>query len=183
LNEECDLFIRNCLFVDGSLWFYAKRRDYPRHPIPFTRKKITQTSGRALPTLILPIIILGGILGGVLTPTEAAAGAVVYALFLGFFVYRNLGLKQLYGLLYKNAIVVGIIVVIFSGASILAWLMAMQQIPQMVTNAFLAVTQNKYIILLLINLLLVFVGMFMDITASLLKVGPILAPLATKFRR
>jgi tripartite ATP-independent transporter DctM subunit len=159
--------------------FYAKRRNYPRHVIPLTAGNISRTTGRALPALVLPFIILGGILGGVVTPTEAAAVAVGYALLLGCFVYRNLGLKDLYQVLYKNAVTVGIIAVIVSGASILAWLLAMQQIPQMVAGLFLALTQNKYLILLLINLLLIFIGMFLDITASLLILGPILAPLAT----
>jgi len=159
--------------------FYAKRRNYPRHVIPLTVSNISRTTGQALPALVLPFIILGGILGGVVTPTEAAAVAVGYALFLGCLIYRNLGLKDLYELLYRNAITVGIIAVIVSGASILAWLLAMQQIPQMVAELFLSITQNKYFILLLINLLLVFIGMFLDITASLLILGPILAPLAT----
>lgn len=159
--------------------FYAGRRNYPRHVIPFTVANVTRITGRALAALVLPFIILGGILGGVVTPTEAAAVAVGYALFLGFFVYRNLSLKDLYDLLYRNAITVGIIAVIVSGAYILAWLLAMQQIPQMVADLFLSITQNKYLILLLINAFLIFIGMFMDITASLLILGPILAPLAT----
>ena len=159
--------------------FYAAKRNYPRHIIPLTRENIVRTTGRGLPALVLPFIILGGILGGVVTPTEAAAVAAGYALFLGFFVYRNLTLGDLYDILYKNAITVGVIAVILSGASILAWVLAMQQIPQMVAAFFLSITQNKFMILLLINLFLLFIGMFMDITASLLILGPILAPLAT----
>ena len=158
--------------------FYAGRRNYPRHIIPMTAKNVTHITARALPALVLPFIILGGILGGVVTPTEAAAVAAGYALFLGFFVYRNLGLKDLYDLLYKNAMIVGILAVILSGASILAWLLAMQQIPQMVAEFILSITQNKYMVLALINIFLIFIGMFLDITAALLILGPILAPLA-----
>lgn len=158
--------------------FYAVKRGYPRHVIPMTAKTVYATTKQALAALVLPFIILGGILGGVVTPTEAAAVAVGYALFLGLVVYRNLSWKDLYQLLYKNSITVGVIAVIISGASILAWLLAMQQIPQMVAEIFLSITQNKYMILLLINIFLLFVGMFMDITSSLLILGPILAPLA-----
>lgn len=158
--------------------FYAGKRNYPRHVIPMTLENVTRNTGRAFAAMILPFIILGGILGGVVTPTEAAAVAAGYALFLGFVVYRNLSLKDLYELLYRNAIIVGVLAVIVSGASILAWFLAMQQIPQMVAGIFLSITHNKYLILLLINGFLIFIGMFMDITASLLILGPILAPLA-----
>ena len=116
--------------------FYAVKRNYPRHVIPITLSSLYKTTKQALAALVLPFIILGGILGGVVTPTEAASVAVGYALFLGLVVYRNLSLKDLYYLLYKNSITVGVIAVIVSGASILAWLMAMQQIPQLVAFFF-----------------------------------------------
>jgi len=126
----------------------------------------------------MPIIILGGILGGIFTPTEAAAVAVAYALFLGFVLYRNLTIKDLYLLLLKNSVMLGIIILILSSAAVIAWLMAIEQIPQMVAGFFTSITDNKYVILLLINVLMIVVGMFMDITASLIILGPILAPLA-----
>lgn len=157
----------------------SRKRHYPRNPVNITVGRVIKTTKASLSALILPFIILGGILGGVVTPTEAAALAVGYALFLGMVVYRNITVKDLYGLLYKNVITVGIIAIIVASASILAWVLAMQQIPQKIAGLMLALTQNKYLILLLINGFLIVVGMFMDITASLLILGPILAPLAT----
>ena len=117
-------------------------------------------------------------MGGVVTPTEAAAVAAGYALFLGFVVYRNLSLKDLFKLLLNASVMMGIIALIMSSAAVLSWLLASEQIPEMVAKLFLSITKNKYMILLLINLFMILVGMFMDITASLIILGPILAPLA-----
>ena len=157
----------------------SDRRNYPRHPEKVTIGKIAERTRSAIWALFMPFIILGGILGGVVTPTEAAAVAVGYALFLGFVVYRNLTLKQLYGLFFKNAVIMGILALIVCSAAILAWLLAVEQIPETVARLFLSISKNKYVILLLINIFLIIVGMFMDITASLLILAPILAPLAT----
>lgn len=158
--------------------FVSKKRNYPQHTEKITLQRVWEGTKRAVWGLIMPAIILGGILGGIFTPTEAAAVAVGYALFLGLVVYRSLSLKDLFDLFYKNAVLMGVIGLIISSASVLAWLLASEQIPEMVANGFLSITQNKYAILLLINLFLIFIGMFMDITASLIILGPILAPLA-----
>ncbi len=112
-----------------------------------------------------------------MTPTEAAVIAVGYALFLGFVVYRNLSIKDLYGIFLNTAVTVSVIATIVACATILAWLLSVEQVPQKVAQLFMSLTQNKYILLLLINLFLLLVGMFMDITAALLILGPILAPL------
>ena len=154
------------------------KKNYPKHTEKITMRRLYSGTKKAIWALIMPVIILGGILGGIVTPTEAAAVAVGYALFLGFVVYRNLSLKNLYELLFNGSVMMGIIALIMSSAAVLAWLLASEQIPEMVAKFFLSVTENKYMILLLINLFLILVGMFMDITASLIILGPILAPLA-----
>ncbi|UCH20781.1 MAG: TRAP transporter large permease, partial [Deltaproteobacteria bacterium] len=157
----------------------SKKRNYPRAVEKPTFKQIFVTTKRAALALIMPFIILGGILGGVVTPTEAAAVAVGFALFLGLIVYRNLTIKDLYQLFFRTSMMMGIIALIMSAAAVLAWLLASEQIPEKVAALFLSLTHNKYLILLLVNLFLILVGMFMDITASLLILAPILAPLAT----
>jgi len=157
----------------------SKKRNYPRAEEKPTFKQIFVTTKRAALALIMPFIILGGILGGVVTPTEAAAVAVGFALFLGLIVYRNLTIKDLYQLFFRTSMMMGIIALIMSAAAVLAWLLASEQIPEKVAALFLSLTHNKYLILLLVNLFLILVGMFMDITASLLILAPILAPLAT----
>jgi TRAP-type transport system large permease protein len=158
--------------------FIARRRRYPKHTGKVTFKAALQTSSRAIWILAVPFIILGGIILGFFTPTEAAAIAVALAIFLGVVVYRSLTLKELFLVFYNNARLLGVIGLCLSSAAVLAWILAVEQVPQMVAGLFLSITQNKYIILLLLNLLIVAVGMFMDITAALIIMGPILAPLA-----
>jgi C4-dicarboxylate transporter DctM subunit len=126
----------------------------------------------------MPIIILGGILTGFFTPTEAGAVAVLYGVFVGFFVYRNLNAKVLWAILAKMTHTTSIVFLILATAAIFSWLLAAEQIPQKMANLVLSATTNKYLILLFINLLLLFVGCFMDQTAALLILGPVLAPLA-----
>jgi tripartite ATP-independent transporter DctM subunit len=159
--------------------FIAGKKKYPYHKGSFTIVHFVRNTKRAALALIMPIIILGGILGGVVTPTEAAAVAVGYALFLGMVVYRNLGLKDIFDLFFKTSTLMGVVALILSSAAVLSWLLASEQIPEKVAQLFLSISNNKYLILLLINIFLLIVGMFMDITASLIILAPILAPLAT----
>jgi len=170
------------LMIGVGLMIYTRiisgKRNYPRHTEKVTLRRVFVGTGKAIWALIMPGIILGGILGGVFTPTEAAAVAVGYALFLGFVVYRNLTLKDLFWLFFKNSVLMGVIGLILSSAAVLAWLLASEQIPEMVARSFLAISENKYVILFLVNLFIIFIGMFMDITASLIILGPIMAPLA-----
>jgi len=154
------------------------RRGYPKHTEKMTLQRFFWGTRKAIWGLIMPAFILGGILSGVVTPTEAAAVAVGYALFLGFVVYRNLSLKDLFSLLFNGSVMMGIIVLIMSSAAVLAWLLASEQIPEMVAKFFLSISKNKYVVLFLINFFLILIGMFMDITASLIILAPVLAPLA-----
>jgi len=158
--------------------FISGKRGYPKREEKPTVRKIARATGRASWALFMPIIILGGILAGIVTPTEAAAVAVGYALMVGFFVFRTLTLKDLYQLLYQGSIMMGIIALIMSSASVLAWLLASEQVPEIVAKGFLSVSKDKYVVLLLVNVFLLIVGTLMDITAALIILAPILAPLA-----
>lgn len=170
------------LIIGGTLMVYthfiSRKRNYPKQTEKFSFKGAIKTTGHASGALILPIIILGGILGGIFTPTEAAAVAAGLALFLGLVVYRNLSLKDLYQIFFANAVLLGVIGLCISSAEVLAWILASEQIPEKIANFFLSLTQNKYLILLFINIFLLFIGMLMDIIAALIILGPILAPLA-----
>ncbi|NCC96950.1 MAG: TRAP transporter large permease subunit, partial [Synergistales bacterium] len=130
--------------------------------------------------LLMPLIILGGILSGMFTPTEAAAIAVAYAMVLGFFVYRNLTLKELLPIFLKMARTTGVVFLVIAAASILGWVLTMEQIPMKVANLMLSISDNRYVIMGLILLMLMVVGMFMDIAAALIILGPILHPLAVE---
>jgi len=128
--------------------------------------------------LVMPVMILGAILGGITTPTEAASIAVFYALVMGVFVYRKVGWRDLREMLVRTARITGIVFLIIASASILGWWMTFNQIPQAIASAFLAVSDNPSVIIAMVLALLLFIGMFMDVNAMLIILAPVLAPLA-----
>lgn len=141
------------------------------------RKQIVPITARAAPALLMPLIILGGIYGGVFTATEAAVVAAVYAIPVGLFIYKALKLKKLYELLHESGIMVGsIMAMIFTGL-MLGQIYAMLQVPQAVATMVFSLTTNKYILLLLINIFLFFVGMVVSDTMGMLICAPLLLPL------
>jgi len=133
-----------------------------------------------MPVLFTPVIILGGILGGVFTPTEAAAAAVMYMLVLGV-CYRSLSLREFGTVLLKTSATTGSILLIVASASLFGWIIAREQGPQMVAEALLRLTENPYVFLLLVNVFLLLVGMLLEPTAALLICVPVLLPVATEF--
>ena len=134
----------------------------------------------ALPVLLTPVIILGGILGGVFTPTEAAAAAVMWVLFLSC-CYQSLSLNAFRGVLVKTASTTGSIMLIVAAAGLFGWVIAREQGPQAVTEAMLALTDNPYVFLLLINVALLITGMLLEPVAGLLITVPVLLPAALEF--
>lgn len=140
-------------------------------------KQIFKATTTGLPALFMPVLILGGIYGGIFTPTEAAAMAVVYALLAGLFFYREIKIGML-GRALKTSLNTAIVIMfMISIAFIFGRILMMEQIPQQLAAAVMAVTENKYIILLLINIFLLIVGMFMDTNVAILILTPILLPL------
>lgn len=128
--------------------------------------------------LVMPVMILGAILGGITTPTEAASIAVFYALVMGMAVYRKVSWRDLGEMLVRTARITGIVFLIIASASILGWWMTFNQLPQAIAAAFLAVSDRPAVIVALILALLLFIGMFMDVNAMLIILAPVLAPLA-----
>ena len=135
----------------------------------------------ALPVLLTPVIILGGILGGVFTPTEAAAAAVVYMILLGF-CYRTLSIAGLFDVLLRTAATTGVIMLIVAAASLFGWVIAREQGPQMVADGLLRLTDNPYLFLVMVNVFLLVVGMLLEPTAALLICVPVLLPVAIHFQ-
>ena len=133
---------------------------------------------RAFLSLLTVVVILGGILAGIFTPTEAAMIATFYAIFLGFF-YRTLTPKKLVQALKEASETTCTVMMIVCGATIFCWILSFERFPQFVANLFLMYCNNKYIALLLINLFLVFVGMFMDSTPSIIILTPVFLPVVT----
>ena len=135
-----------------------------------------RTFRRAYLTLLLIIIVIGGILGGVFTATEAAAIAVVYAFLLSVVVYREIRLRELPELLLKTGITTAVVMLLIGASSGMSWIMTMANIPQTVSAALLGLSDNPVVILLTINVLLIFVGTFMDMTPAVLIFTPIFLP-------
>ena len=128
--------------------------------------------------LLLSVIIVGGILGGVFTATEAAGIAVVYALFLGFVVYRNLSIKSFIESLYRSGKLSGVILLIVGASSPFAWMIMILDVPKLLTDFIMGITTNKYLILILLNIFFLLMGMILDATANILILGPIMLPVA-----
>jgi C4-dicarboxylate transporter DctM subunit len=157
----------------------SRRRNYPKEKIK-SIKEFLHGLKDALLALLMPAIILGGILGGIFTPTEAAVVAVVYAFIVSFVVYREIRWKDLPKVLIDSVVTTSIIMLVIANSAIFGWILANHQVPQAVAQIFLSISSNKWTILLMINIFLLFVGTFMETTASLIILTPILLPLAVK---
>jgi tripartite ATP-independent transporter DctM subunit len=134
---------------------------------------------RAIPSLFLLFVVIGGIVGGVFTATEASAIAVVYTLILSL-VYRELNWKELPGILVRSSETTAVVLLLIGTSMSMSWAMSAEDIPQMISDFMLTVSDNKWVILILINLILLGVGIFMDITPAVLIFTPIFLPVVTK---
>ncbi len=159
-------------------YFMAIRYHYPRENIPLNFMTIGKAFLSAGPALLAPIIILGGILGGVFTATEAAAVAVLYAFILGTFVYHELSLRDMIDVFVQSGTTTAVLLLIIGMANIFAWVLTAEQIPSRIAQAMLSVTENRYAILLLMNIFLLFIGMFLEGGAAIIILAPTLLAVA-----
>lgn len=153
----------------------ARRRNFPRGERP-TLRGIVHALRVSGPPLMLPVIILGGILAGVFTPTEAGAVAVVYALVLSMVFYRSLGAADIPKILLETGVQAGVIMLVIAAASPFSWLLAREQVGQEVVQLLAHIGDNEILFLLLLNVILLVLGMFLDATAILIIVVPVLVP-------
>ena len=148
------------------------------------RQRNLKTLGKAIwvakGALLVPVIVLGGIYGGIMTPTEAAAVAALYGLLVGLFVYKELTWHSLWTCCLESARTSAIIIMLMAMATIFGNVMTLEQVPERIASAILSFTENKIAILLLINLLLLWVGTFMEALAAIVILTPILLPLVLK---
>lgn len=166
-----------CLVCMCLIAATARRLNLPKDDRRPSLARILREFRYSLLALILPVFILTAILTGITTPTEAAAMAVFYALFVGCVVYRNIGLRDLYQMLARTSLITGVIFLIIASASILGWWMTFNQIPQLIASGFLSISENPAVVVGMIIALLLFIGLFMDINAALIILAPVLAPL------
>lgn len=157
--------------------FIAKRRGYTAAPKPSISEVIKKTLD-ALPSLSLIVIVMGGIIGGIFTATEASAVAVVYTLLLAIVFYREVTIKQLPKIILESVITTSIVLLLIGASMGMSWAMANADIPYMISDALVAVSDNPIIIFLIINIILLIVGIFMDMTPALLIFTPIFLPIA-----
>ncbi|WP_028865506.1 TRAP transporter large permease [Psychromonas aquimarina] len=157
--------------------FIAKRRGYPLDEKP-SLAVVWDTTLKALPSLTLIIIIMGGIIGGIFTATEASAIAVVYTFLLAVVFYREVKITDLPKIILESAVTTSIVLLLVGASMGMSWAMANGDIPYMIADALLAISENPLIILLIINVILLIVGIFMDMTPAILIFTPIFLPIA-----
>ncbi|TNE74149.1 TRAP transporter large permease [bacterium] len=156
----------------------AMRKKYPTEPFV----GLTEVGAAfldALPSILLLVIVMGGIIGGVFTATEASAIAVLYTFVLSFFIYREIPLSKLKTILVDSSVTTSIVTLLIGTSMSISWVMSYQNIPQMVSEALLGLSNNVVVVLIIINLLLLIVGTFMDMTPAVLIFTPIFLPVVT----
>ena len=161
------------LFLMVYSFFLAKKERIPLEQSKFTMKKFLLAFKDAFLPLLMPVIILGGIFGGIFTATEAAAVSVMYAFVLGTFVLRTLNLKTIKKALLGAAKNTAVVSLILASSTAMSWVLTSQRIPQQIAGAFLSVSSNSTVVLLLIMLLVLIMGCFMDALAILMLLSPI----------
>lgn len=171
-------------YIPGILWglacmavvyVYARKKGY-RSPERFSGKEKLKVFWQAIPSLLMIVIVIGGIIKGIFTATEGAVAAVVYSLALSLFFYKSIKLKDLPRIFIDSAQMTGIIIFLIGVSSIMSWVMAFTGLPAAISAAMLGVSKNPFVILLIINILLLAVGTFMDMTPACLIFTPIFLP-------
>jgi len=174
-------------YIPGILWglacmvvifFLAKKNGY-RSTTTYKGKEAVKVIVEAVPCLLLIVIVIGGIIGGIFTATEGSVVAVVYSLVLSLFFYKSIKLQDLPQIFIDSAEMTGIIIFLIGVSGIMSWVMAFTNIPEAVSAGLLSISSNKYVILLMINVILLVVGTFMDMTPACLIFTPIFLPVCT----
>ncbi|WP_414896580.1 TRAP transporter large permease [Rhodovulum sp. YEN HP10] len=171
-----------CIAILMVIAYFHARKGGPayRETEPFTFARLARTSWAALPAAGMPVLILGGILGGVFTPTEAAAVSGFYGLLVGAFLYRDLDLRRLPDLILRTVSLSSAVMLIIGTASVFSWLIANANVPQLLGNWIASVSSSTLMFLLIANLLFLFVGMFLETIAAILIIVPVLSPIAAQ---
>ncbi|MCB0665174.1 MAG: TRAP transporter large permease [Saprospiraceae bacterium] len=164
------------LMAVAMVW--ARRKGFPTSPRA-TLREIWISFVRAFPSLLLLVVVIGGIVAGIFTATEASAVAVLYCLVLAFF-YKEVKTKDLPGIILSSVGTTAIVTLLIATSISMSWVMSYENIPQQITDLLLGISDNKFVILFIINLLLLFVGIFMDMTPAVLIFTPIFLPVVTK---
>ena len=169
-----------CIFLCVYAYFKAKKQNFPKAD-NFSFMRFLISFKDAIWALIMPVIILGGIYAGIFTPTESAVVAVVYGFIVCLAIYREISLKSIWQIIESTAVGTANLMILVVTAQMFGWLISYYQIPQAVTEYMLAFVSNKYIFWVIVIILLTICGMFLEVGATNLILGPILAPIAAAF--
>ena len=168
------------IFIMLGIYVVSKKKEFPisKEKAPFS--SLIKSFYRAIPALFIPAIILGGIFTGIFTPTEAATVAVIYALLLGVFIYQIIDTKKLIDILKETSLNVASVMLIIAGATLFSWIIAFENIPIMLSDFLLSLTENYWILLFLINIILLVAGCFLEPAANIIIFAPVLMPIIHK---
>ena len=167
--------LMGAILIAIALW-QAYKWHYPKGA-SFSIKNIGKTFLKAIPAILMPLIILGGIFSGYFTPSEAAAVAVVYAVLVSILVYRDLTPKALFQIMLGSAKTSAVIMIIIACSGPFGWALANWKIPETICSAVLAISQNKYIIMMLISIIILIAGVFMETSSAIIILTPVFLPL------
>ena len=159
-------------------YFSARIRNFPLNKTPFDAQKCRKLFITALPALVMPLMILVLLRFGFATPTEVSVIAVFYALFAGIFIYRDMTVKRFLGALLAAGIATGVVMLVIMGSAIVGWMMTYAQVPQIFAQWCLSTLKDPWLIILAMVLIMLVAGMFIDLPAAILLLGPIFVPLA-----
>ncbi len=170
------------LAIMVAIYIISVRRGYPydAHRAPFS--VMWDSFKKSFWALLTPVIILGGIISGVFTPTEAAVVAVVYAFFISFVVYKTLRLKQLLPMVVGSAVTTALILVVMGAASVFGWIVTMENIPVLIRDLIVGATDQQWVVLLILNIVFLIAGCFFDICAIILVFTPMILPVLQAFQ-
>jgi TRAP-type transport system large permease protein len=157
--------------------FLTARTSHAGKTTHFSLRRLWQTFKEASLGLILPVIIVGGILGGVFTATEAAVAALFYSLIISLFVYREVKVRDLWGMLITTGRLTGMVLFLLATATVVAWFLTTSMVPQTLVQSMTGITTNPYLILLMLSVLLLLVGVVMDLTPAMVILAPIMLPI------
>jgi tripartite ATP-independent transporter DctM subunit len=165
----------------GLVYWMSFRHNFPISSAGFSIRNVLRRAFAAIPGLMVPIIILGGIIGGIFTPTEAGAVAVAYALLIGIFFTRQIGLRDIADCFLSSSRTTAVVFMLLATAKIISWILTTHQVPQMVGQSFMQLTENPQVFMLLSVLFLLLLGFVMEAVATMIMLVPVFGPAAQAY--